>query len=324
MGFVIGTGIGAVGAGTAAVAILNPSFWLFTIAMVLIGAANAFGQQYRFAAADAAEPGFKPRAIAWVMAGGVVTGVLGPQMAIYGRLLTPGAPLAGPFLALIGASAVTALVLSRLVVPPPPPILAGASRGRPLHEILLQPRFLIALLAAVASYALMSFVMTATPLAMLDHHHSQSDAQIAIQWHVIAMFAPSFVTGRLIARYGASAIVTSGLLLIAVAATIALAGTSLWHFWGALILLGLGWNFGFIAATAMVAGLYRPEEAFRVQAMNDFILFSIVAVASFSSGSILVTGGWTVVNLVVYPVVAVSVLLVAARAVIERRQARTA
>ncbi|MBI4923665.1 MAG: MFS transporter [Devosia nanyangense] len=318
-GFMLGASIGALGAALAATAIILHVFWFFALAMVLLGAGNAFGQQYRFAAADAAEPSFKARAIAWVMAGGVVTGVLGPQVAINARPLVPGVPLAGPFLTLVVLLIVTIAILSRLVVPPPPPITAGTAPGRPLTSLLFRPKFLIALLSAVASYALMSLVMTATPLAMIEHHHSQADAQIAIQWHVIAMFAPSFFTGNLIGRFGKSTVAATGLLLIAAAATIALSGTDLWQFWSALILLGIGWNFGFIASTAMVAELYRPEEAFRVQAMNEFILFSVVAAASFSSGGLLVTGGWNVVNLLVYPIVLSCVALIVVQALVERR-----
>jgi predicted MFS family arabinose efflux permease len=325
-GFIVGTGFGAIGAAIVTAGIVAGQFWVYCFGMVLLGAASAFAQQYRFAAADASPPEFRPRAIAWVMAGGVFTGVIGPQLAIHAQPLIPGAPLAGPFLMLVGLFALTAVVLSRLNVPPPPPIVRGAT-GRPLLTILRKPQFLIALLAAVASYALMSLVMTATPLAMVAHHHSLADAQTGIQWHVIAMFGPSFFTGSLIARFGKPGVAAAGLLLIAGSATVALMGTSLWHFWIALILLGVGWNFGFIAATAMVAEVYRPEEAFRVQAMNEFILFSIVALASFSSGGILVASGWTVVNIIVYPVVAVSVLLIILRSVIDRNapaQAATA
>lgn len=318
LGFILGTGIGAVGATAAAAAILFSSFWAFTLGMVLIGAAGAFLQQYRFAAADAAPIDYKPRAIAWVMAGSVVTGIIGPQLSIHAPTLTPSVPMAGPFVALIALYVVTALVLSRLNVPAPPPITAGDT-GRPLREILLRPKFLVALLSAVSSYALMSLVMTATPLAMIAHQHSQADAQTGIQWHVIAMFAPSFFTGPLIARFGKSAMAAAGLLLIAGSATVALSGTDLWQFWTALILLGVGWNFGFIASTAMVAELYRPEEAFRVQAMNEFILFTIVAIASFSSGGILVASGWTVVNLLIYPVVLASILLIVLQAVFDKR-----
>jgi hypothetical protein len=323
-GFILGTGIGALGAAIVAASIVYGQFWGFTLGMVLIGAGGAFLQQYRFAAADAATPDFKPKAIAWVMAGGVATGVVGPQLAIHGQPLIPGTPLAGPFLALLGTYAISALVLSRLRIPPPAPIVRGGDHGRPLLTILMQPNFLVGLIGAITSYALMSLIMTATPLAMIGHHHSQADAQTGIQWHVIAMFAPSFVTGNLIARFGKSAVAAVGLLLIAGAATVALAGTSLWHFWIALVLLGVGWNFGFIASTAIVAALYRPEESFRVQAMNDFLLFTIVALASFSSGGILVASGWTLINVLVYPVVALAVLLIAIRALLERRAVASA
>jgi MFS family permease len=303
IGFIAGTALGGLGAIVVTAAIAMGLFWVFTAGMVLIGCAGAFLQQYRFAAADAAQPDYKPRAISWVMAGGVLTGV------IHAQPLIPGAPLAGPFLALVGLYVLSAIILSQLKVPPPPPLNATYT-GRPLLTILMQPKFLVALLAAVASYALMSLVMTATPLAMIEHHHSMADAQTGIQWHVIAMFGPSFFTGALIARFGKPGIAAAGLLLIAGSATVALLGTSLWHFWIALVLLGVGWNFGFIAATAMVAELYKPEEAFRVQAMNEFILFSFVAAASFSSGGILVASGWTLVNQLVYPIVGVAVLLI--------------
>jgi MFS family permease len=317
-GFITGTMLGIAGALVVTVAVALGAFWPFSVGMILVGGAGAFIQQYRFAAADAAEPAFKPRAISWVLAGGVVSGVVGPQLAIHAQPLLPGAPLAGPFLALIGLFILAAIILTQLRVPPPPPLDAVYS-GRPLMSILLQSKFIIALLGAVASYALMSLVMTATPLAMIEHHHSLADAQTGIQWHVIAMYAPSFFTGSLIARFGKSTIAAIGLLLIAVSATVALSGTDLWQFWTALILLGVGWNFGFVASTAMVAELYRPEEAFRVQAMNEFILFSIVAIASFSSGGILVASGWTLINIIVYPIVAVCIALIAAQALLDRR-----
>jgi MFS family permease len=317
-GFITGTMLGIAGALVVTVAVALGAFWPFSVGMILVGGAGAFIQQYRFAAADAAEPAFKPRAISWVLAGGVVSGVVGPQLAIHAQPLLPGAPLAGPFLALIGLFILAAIILTQLRVPPPPP-LDAVYTGRPLMSILLQFKFIIALLGAVASYALMSLVMTATPLAMIEHHHSLADAQTGIQWHVIAMYAPSFFTGSLIARFGKSTIAAIGLLLIAVSATVALSGTDLWQFWTALILLGVGWNFGFVASTAMVAELYRPEEAFRVQAMNEFILFSIVAIASFSSGGILVASGWTLINIIVYPIVAVCIALIAAQALLDRR-----
>jgi MFS family permease len=318
-GFMVGSLIGATGAVAAAAAIMAGSFLWFSMALLLIGVANAFGQQYRFAAADASEPSFKPKAISWVLAGGVVTGVLGPQIAIHGQGVIPSAPLAGPFAVLSVLLVVAALVLSRLRVPPPPPLRAAGDRGRSNLEILMRPKFLVALMSAVASYALMSFVMTATPIAMIEHHHHHSDAQLAIQWHVIAMFGPSFFSGSLVARWGKSTMAALGLVLIAVSAVIALTGTGLAQFWTALILLGIGWNFGFVASTAMVAELYRPEEAFRVQAMNEFILFGIVAMASFSAGKVLAGSGWETVNWIVFPVVAACLVLIAAQSIAERR-----
>lgn len=318
-----GAGMGMGGALLAATAITAGTFWFFVCSMTLLGAASAFTQQYRFAAADASPTEFKARAIAYVMIGGIITGVLGPQVSVHARGLIPGAPFAGPYLVLAVLFAIAAVILSRLVVPAPAPPQGGADRTRPLLTVLLQPAFLVALLVSVASYAPMVFVMTATPLAMIAHNHTQSNAQLGIQWHVIAMYGPSFFTGWLIQRFGKATIAIVGMLLIGAAATLALSGTGLPQFWGTLILLGMGWNFGFIAATTMVANLYRPEEAFRVQAMNEFILFGIVAVASFSSGGLLATGGWRVINGMVYPIVAVGIALIAAQAFMERRSAAT-
>ena len=318
-GFLTGAFGGMAGAAIAAWAILTGSFLLFSLAMAFLGAAAAFGQQYRFAAADAAEPEFKPRAIAWVLAGGVVTGVLGPQIAIHGRGLTPDAPYAGPFFVLVGVFLLTAVILARLDLPRPAPAAIGAGQGRPLARIVLQPAFLVAMLIAISSFSLMSLVMTATPLAMVEHHHSTTDAQLGIQWHVIAMFGPSFFTGGLIARFGKPLVAGTGLVLIALAAAVGLSGTELVHFWTALVLLGIGWNFGFVAATAMTSELYRPEEAFRVQAVNEFALFGIVAVATFSSGRILTEGGWHTVNLVVYPVVAIALALLVLQTLRDKR-----
>jgi MFS family permease len=160
---------------------------------------------------------------------------------------------------------------------------------------------LIAVGCATAAASLMSFVMTAAPLAMVMHHHHQNDAVLGIQWHVLAMFGPSFFTGSLIVRFGPERIVAAGLLILVACALVGLAGTSVGHFWLSLILLGLGWNFAFIGATTMLTHTYRPEEKEKVQALNDFLIFGIVAIASFLSGEILLNGGWDAVNLVVLP-----------------------
>lgn len=322
VGFMTGAGIGAIGALLAATAITAGAFWLFVGTMSLLGVASAFAQQYRFAAADAAEPSFKARAIAWVMLGGVFTGVLGPQVAIHARGLTPNVPFAGPFYVMVGLFVLAAILLSQLVVPAPVTREAQVGRGRSVWAVLSQPRFFVAVLISVASFTPMTFVMTATPLAMIGHDHTQSSAQIAIQWHVIAMYAPSFLTGHLISRFGRTTMAAAGMLVMAAAVTLALSGDGLLQFWGALILLGIGWNFSFISATAMVATLYRPDEAFRVQALSEFLLFSIVAAASFSSGRVLASSGWHSVNALVYPIIVIGLTLVAIQARLDRRASR--
>jgi MFS family permease len=320
IGFIIGLFIGVVGCAAAGLAIIAGSFLAFTLTMAVTGASAAFGQQFRFAAADAAEPAFKARAISWVLAAGVISGVIGPQVAINAGWIVPGVPFAGPYFVVAALTLIAAGILTGLDVPPPA-VRKDGKTGRPLPAIVFEPRFLIALLSAVASFSLMSFVMTATPLAMVGHHHSTADSQIAIQWHVIAMFLPSFVTGNLIGRFGKGVIATTGFVLIGAAALVALTGTGIPQFWTALILLGVGWNFGFIAATAMLTDLYRPEEAFKVQALNEFVLFGIVALASFSSGGVLAAAGWTLVNIIVLPVVIACIGLIAWRAMMERRTA---
>ena len=320
IGFIAGMIIGISGCVAAGFAILASTFLGFCLAMGVAGASAAFGQQFRFAAADAAEPAFKPRAISWVMAAGVISGVIGPQVAIHGGWLTPSAPFAGPYFVVAALTLAAALILTGLAVPPPA-VRRGGNTGRPLAVIVFEPRFLVALLSAVASFSLMSFVMTATPLAMVGHHHTTADSQIAIQWHVIAMFLPSFVTGNLIGRFGKGAMAIAGFALIGAAALVSFTGTGIPHFWISLILLGVGWNFAFISATSMLAELYRPEEAFKVQAANEFVLFGIVALASFSSGGILAGAGWTIVNVIVLPVVVVCVGLIGWRTMMEKRSA---
>jgi MFS family permease len=203
-------------------------------------------------------------------------------------------------------------VLLFLDIPRPRHII-GKSAGRPVAEIFRRADVLIAVGCAASSYAVMNFVMTAAPLAMVLHHHSRDDAMLGIQWHVMAMYGPSFFTGSLIGRFGAERVVLAGLLLLLGCAIVALAGMSVAHFWGALILLGVGWNFGFIGGTAMLTRTYRPEEKERVQSANDFIVFGVVAMSSVLSGKVLVAGGWDAINFVVLPVATLLVLVLAAR-----------
>ncbi|MDG4885032.1 MFS transporter [Mesorhizobium sp. WSM4884] len=305
-GFMTGTVITALGGLIATLALFQASFWLFAFGLGVIGVGGAFVQQFRFAAADNAPPGFKARAISFVLAGGIVTAILGPQIVIYTRELLAPVMFAGSFASILALAAVGAVVLSFLHMSMPAGKVATTeqSDARPLVEIATQPRFVAALFCAVGSYALMSFVMTGAPLAMVGCGLSTDDATLGISWHVMAMFGPSFFTGSLIHRFGAERIVAIGLVLLIGCGTVALSGLALWQFWTALILLGLGWNFSFIGATAMVAACYRPSEKGKVQGFHDFVLFGSVAFASLMSGAIYNAWGWTMLNWVVFPVVA--------------------
>jgi MFS family permease len=308
-GFIIGGVVSALGGAVCCFAVLQANFPLLVLGFAIIGAANAFTQQYRFAAADSGSPQVRAKAISWVLAGGVASGIIGPQAVIFTKHLFDPIPFAGGFLSIVFLSGVGILVLFALsgAARRPAPVATRAG-GRPLREIIRQPRFIISLICAIGSYGLMTLVMTAAPLAMVGCGLSQDDAALGIQWHVLAMFGPSFFTGALIARFGAETIVGAGLVLLAACAVVALLGLDVLHFWGALVLVGLGWNFGFIGATTMLTETYRPEERSKVQGFNDFVLFSFVAVASFSSGQLYATVGWAMINVVVFPVVAICAL----------------
>lgn len=317
-GYLIGALTGVIASSIAAAGTGSRIFWLFCLGTFMCGLYGAFVQSYRFAAADTASESFKPRAISWVMIGGLAAGVIGPQSVYWTRDLTPDAPFAASFMAqgLLALLAIGVVMMLRA----PPVAAVRSSGGRPLSEIMRQPKFIASVTAALVSYGLMSFVMTAAPLAMVGCGHSIGDAALGIQWHVLSMFGPSFFTGRLIARFGKEKVTASGLLLLACAAVVGLNGLSVAHFWIALVLLGIGWNFGFIGATALVTDCYRPEERVKVQAANDFLVFGSVAIASFSAGGLLNTGGWQSVNWLVFPPVAVALALVAWQATQKRVQ----
>ena len=314
-GYLIGAAIGMVAGSIAATAATIGSFWLFCLGTFVAGFYSSYVLSYRFAAADTASPAFRARAISWVMAGGIAGGIIGPQTVIWTRDLIPGSAFAGGFLGQAALALVSFFVLLSLRAPPPPPA-AVAKVGRPLSVIARQPRFILAVAAGLASYGLMSFVMTAAPLAMVvECGHPVGAATLGIQWHIPAMYGPSFVTGRLIDRLGKVPVVLLGLSLTAAAALVGLSGTSIAHFWTALVLLGIGWNFGFIGATALVTDCHRPEERAKTQACNDFLVFGSVAIASFSSGQLLSVGGWATLNWLVLPVTAlVALALLAGRA----------
>jgi MFS family permease len=308
-GYIIGALIGVLAGCIAAIGITSALFPVFCLGTFLAGWWGSFVQSYRFAATDAASDPFKPRAISWIMIGGLVAGIIGPQIVICSRDLFTAAPFAGGFFGQAGLALLTIAVVAFLR---PIPVPAGPrGGGRPLAEIVRQRRFITAVIAGLVSYGLMSFMMTAAPLAMVGCGLSQEVAALGIQWHILAMFGPSFFTGRLIVRFGKERVTAAGLVLIAAAAVVGLSGLTVAHFWISLVLLGLGWNFGFIGATALVTDCYRPEERTKVQAANDFLVFGSVAVASFASGRLLNAGGWETVTSMVFPPVAVALALLA-------------
>src|ERR1700761_2885498 len=297
--FIIGTSCGVVTGLLGAFAILHASFWLFCCATFLGGLYGAVAQSYRFAAADGASAAFRPKAVSWVMAGGVFAGVLGPQLVQWTMDIWPPYMFAFSF----AMQAVVALVAMAVLagVDAPKPAAADLHGGRPLFEIVRQPRFIAAALCGIVAYPMMNLVMTSAPLAMKMCGLSVSDSNFGIQWHIVAMYGPSFFTGTLISRFGAPRIVALGLALEAAAAAIGLSGITAMHFWVTLIVLGIGWNFGFVGASALVLETHRPQERNKVQAFNDFLVFGMMAVGSFSSGQLLANFGWSAVNLVVYP-----------------------
>jgi MFS family permease len=319
--FIIGTGCGVITGLLGAFAILHASFWLFCGATFLGGLYGAVSQSYRFAAADGASAEYRPKAVSWVMAGGVFAGVLGPQLVQWTMNIWPPYLFAFSFV----VQAIVALVAMGVLVgiDAPRPAPSDLHGGRPLLEIVRQPRFIAAALCGIIAYPMMNLVMTSAPLAMKMCGLSVSDSNFGIQWHIVAMYGPSFFTGSLIARFGAQRIVATGLVLEAVAATIGLSGITAMHFWATLIVLGVGWNFGFVGASALVLETHRPQEKNKVQAFNDFLVFGMMAVGSFSSGQLLANFGWSAVNLVVYPPVLLG-LVVLMMASFARRRAKLA
>jgi len=320
MAFVVGTGCGVLTGVLGSFAILHASFALFCVATFLGGLYGAVAQSYRFAAADGASAAYRPKAVSWVMAGGVFAGVLGPQLVQW--TMDVWSPYLFAFSFLVQAA--VALVAMGIVVgvDMPKPAPADLHGGRPLLTIVSQPRFIAAALCGVIAYPMMNLVMTSAPLAMKLCGLSLSDSNFAIQWHIVAMYGPSFFTGALIARFGAPKIVAVGLLLEASAATIGLSGITAMHFWATLIVLGIGWNFAFIGASALVLETHRPQERNKVQAFNDFLVFGMMAIGSFSSGQLLANYGWSAVNMVVFPPVLLGLAVLSLASFARRRKAR--
>jgi MFS family permease len=304
-GFLIGALGGAAGNALCAWALVVGSFPLLVAGSGLAGVYMAAQGFYRFAAADAATPAFRPKAISWVMAGGLLAAVGGPELVKHFRDALAPVPFAGAYVAAAALNVVGAALFLLLRAPPAPPQgAAPAAPPRPLAAIVRQPRVAVAMICGMVSYALMNMVMTSTPLAIVACGFDPDDAAGVVQAHVLAMFAPSFVTGWIIARIGVETTIAIGLALLAGCAAVALGGVELERFYVALVLLGVGWNFGFIGATTMLAGAYRPEERAAVQGLNDFLVFGLVAVASFASGALMDGWGWEAVNLAMAPFLA--------------------
>jgi MFS family permease len=319
--FIIGSGCGVLTGLLGAFAILHASFPLFCCATFLGGLYGAVSQSYRFAAADGASAAYRPKAVSWVMAGGVFAGVLGPQLVQWTMNIWPPYLFAFSFVVQAIVALVAMAVLAGIDAPKPAP--SDLHGGRPLLEIVKQPRFIAAALCGIIAYPMMNLVMTSAPLAMKMCGLSVSDSNFGIQWHIVAMYGPSFFTGSLIARFGAQRIVATGLLLEAVAATIGLSGITAMHFWATLVVLGIGWNFGFVGASALVLETHRPQERNKVQAFNDFLVFGMMAVGSFSSGQLLANYGWSAVNLVVFPPVMVGLVVLMLASFARRRRLQT-
>jgi len=308
-GMTMGTLWGIVGALICAAAVALQSFWLLCFGTLVFGVYNAYGQYYRFAAADAASVDFRATAISLVLAGGLVGGVLGPTTS---RLTIDllATKYVGAYLALIGFALLTMLLLRFIRIPTPSAAEQQAS-GRSLVEIAAQPKFLVAVLAAAISYGVMNFLMTSTPIAMGVCGHPYGDAAFVISSHVVAMFAPSFVTGALIRRFRVLPVMFVGALLNVAAIATALSGISVPQFWGSLVLLGVGWNFLFIGATTLLTETYRPEERAKAQGANDMAIFVMMTVSSLTSGMIVTSAGWERVNYAAAPMIAVVAILIA-------------
>ena len=323
--FQIGLAVALLSALLCAVAAFAGNFWLLCTATLVAGYYSANGQLYRFAAAELAAPDYREKAVSLVLAGGLLGAIAGPNLASATRTLFP-VPFAGAYIALMGVALIAMACMAAIRFEAQPPVLNAAgqpARGRPLAELMRQPAFLVAVLGAALGYGVMNLLMAATPLAMQVCGFAFDSAALVLQWHVIGMFAPGFFTGHLIKRLGVLPIMGAGVLLNLACVAVALMGVELHHFGIALFMLGVGWNFLFTGATTLAMSAYRPEEKDRAQAAINFCVFATLALSAFSSGVLVTTQGWTLLNagsLVPIAITGAALLWLALR----QRRARTA
>ncbi len=311
VGFYCGITGGAVGAAIAAYALSVASFPLFLLGSYFTGIYMSAHGFYRFAAVDTASEGFRPKAMSYVMAGGLVSAIIGPQLATASDLWL-AVPIMGTYLTVVAINLTGFVLFLFLDIPTPEKPRIGALAGRTRLEMLKTPRILVAVIAAMVSYSLMNLVMTSTPLAVVGCGFDKVTAGHVVSAHVLAMYIPSFFTGHVIARFGVEKVVAIGLTILAAAGLVGLAGVDILNFYVALMLLGIGWNFGFIGASTMLSGAHSVEERGRIQGINDMIVFGCVTLASLSSGLLMncsgstVVAGWTAVNLAMIPLLALA------------------
>jgi len=307
-GFTVGALIGMIGAAICSWALYLGNFWLLCLGTMVFGIYNAVAQYYRFAAADAVSTDFRAKAISLVLAGGLVGGLIGPEVSKHTVELLAERYL-GAYLSLIGFLVLVVLVVQLLDIP----ALSSAEHqapARPLREIMAQPNFVVAVTGAAIGYGVMNLLMTATPLAMGLCGHPYSAAATVIGWHVVGMFGPSFFTGSLIRRFGVLQVMLAGALILYGCVAIALSGISVPHFWFALVLLGIGWNFLYIGGTTLITGACTPAERAKTQGANDSIIFIVMATSSFSSGVLIDQRGWQVLNWLALPFVTAAAIAI--------------
>lgn len=308
VGFLTGNLIGVGGAVLAAVALAGASFPLFCLSTFLLGMAIGVGQQYRFAAIEHCAPAQHPRAIGLVMGGGILAAVLGPNLAVWAEHLA-SIDYLGAFFVLIGLYLLTTLLILSLPLRPAD-VSEQQGDGRSYAELLRQPALVAAVTAGAIGYGVMVLVMTATPLAMESCGFAFDSTASIIQWHVLGMFLPSFFTGKLIARVGDTRVIQAGCLLLIACVLLNQLGVTYWHFWLALVALGVGWNFAFIGATTLLTHTYYPSEKAKVQGMNDFLVFGFSALGALLSGHLQAALGWELLNLLMLPAIVIAMGLV--------------